>query len=426
MAHSSSNANRKMTGDQLKKLVAMNAAGATGKVIAATLGFTPVTISHYMTKLGLPKRNDALHKRVIKLHEGGHSTAEIAFELNMKVRAVAYIKHQHGLQSSRIASDAVKTEVIALSRRGLSLKEISERVRLSRHSICKIRKSAGIRMRESREGKPLTRSGEIKSKRRRLGLTKDATFAWVRTVCTADPMQPSPMEEWRQLAEEYLSYCNIARLLAYGARLGAVRMVLEKYLWKHGYTDPASFFVMRGPLPPLSGPTGTALFNDTGNGVRNANYTCDFFEWVLENKYSTDEDGRRIAFPGHKVPIGRVPTSQGRRRNDESVRSALPYKYLRMLREMLAEGPHFKDWKWAQSTTGMGTGNQAGDWFEVDEKIIDETDPDCVWRRRIRKVVNYQLDRPDPAKGKKEVVDVKEVHEIWSPVSAVALLAIMP
>ncbi len=64
---------------------------------------------------------------------------------------------------------------------------------------------------------------------------------------------------------------------------------------------------------------------------------------------------------------------------------------------------HFKHWIWAQEQSGKG--HQGGDWFEVDSKLIDESDPDCVWR--TKKVIR---------KNKRITV-----YQIWSPVKAMAI-----
>jgi hypothetical protein len=118
----------------------------------------------------------------------------------------------------------------------------------------------------------------------------------------------------------------------------------------------------------------------------------------------------------------------------ESVRTTLPYGYIEELRTMVAEGPNFCDWKWAQGALGKSqadvvkglprhraSDNDAADerdkiapiWFEVDSKLIDKADPDCVWRVRKRVVASERGRR----RGKTETV-----YEIWSPVRWVALL----
>jgi hypothetical protein len=94
-------------------------------------------------------------------------------------------------------------------------------------------------------------------------------------------------------------------------------------------------------------------------------------------------------------------------RHDESVRAPLPYGYIDELRRMLAAGPHFRDWHWAQRALGGagggGKGQVAAGWFAVEAKDIDLNDPDCVWRER-------------------QFHGGKTRLEMWSPVRWVALL----
>jgi len=50
------------------------------------------------------------------------------------------------------------------------------------------------------------------------------------------------------------------------------------------------------------------------------------------------------------------------------------------LRSLLcpAEAASFADWKWAQAADIQN----GGSWFAVPFELIDNTDPDCVWRLR--------------------------------------------
>ena len=268
-----------------------------------------------------------------------------------------------------------------------------------------------------------TRSGVLKRTKNR-GQTKDATFAWVNTVCQGEGQGVNPMENWRTLAAEYMGHLNSKTLPgAFDGNLWALRKLLEHYLWKHRLCDPDQFFTLprKDKLPPLLGAVSDAPFRNNDPGVRLANCTHNFLTWVLREKYSSDEDGHRVPYPHHRVPFdrfeyGHTPTL------DESVHSPLPYKYIRQLREMLAEGQNFSDWKWAQSATGNRAGTLAGDWFEVPVSRIDKHDPDCVWRTRDIPIMNYQRGMPDPKKHLNSWGGKKTVFEIWSPVSAVALL----
>jgi len=102
----------------------------------------------------------------------------------------------------------------------------------------------------------------------------------------------------------------------------------------------------------------------------------------------------------------------------ETVWNPLPYRYLKELRAIICPKPkgHFSNWVWMQQQSGQkridgNMSNSLGDWFRVSPKLIDKNDPDCVWRVREFNIF----------KGKK-VPDTEIIHEVWSPVRAVALL----
>lgn len=65
---------------------------------------------------------------------------------------------------------------------------------------------------------------------------------------------------------------------------------------------------------------------------------------------------------------------------------------------------HFVDWLWAQQQTGQGA-TQGGDWFEVDENLIDKKDQDCVWRSKKITRNNKRI----------------TIYQIWSPVTSMVL-----
>ncbi|WP_257828287.1 gamma-mobile-trio integrase GmtZ [Burkholderia glumae] len=112
---------------------------------------------------------------------------------------------------------------------------------------------------------------------------------------------------------------------------------------------------------------------------------------------------------GYRNPVLSM-TRAGLPQRGESVYSPLPYGYIDQLQQMLAAGPHFRDWQWAQGALGSKIGQMgasAPDWFEVTEDQIDRSDPDCVWRMR-KLSRNYRGG---------------QVLQMWSPVRWVALLA---
>jgi hypothetical protein len=161
-----------------------------------------------------------------------------------------------------------------------------------------------------------------------------------------------------------------------------------------------------------------------------------FIEWVLTRPKFCEEDdeGRIHTSPAFRNPIPHL-SRKGIPRHDESVRSTLPYGYIEELRRMIAEGPNFQDWKWAQSALGLPQSKArkrskrrefedeleddlriAPVWYEVDPAIIDHNDPDCVWRTRTRVIPS------GPGKVGGQGRELETIYEMWSPVRWVALL----
>ncbi|HFQ4830568.1 TPA: integrase family protein [Vibrio vulnificus] len=154
------------------------------------------------------------------------------------------------------------------------------------------------------------------------------------------------------------------------------------------------------------------------------NSVLKFLEYVIEECFSETDD------KGNSLPLVENPFSTLKKQapGTETVRTPLPYRYIKDIRETLCPLPdkteltiieqdlkqgetllppyryrHFKHWIWAQQQTGQrGLG---GDWFEVEPEVIDKSDPDCVWRT---KQVTH--------KGK-----ATNLHQIWSPVTAMAV-----
>lgn len=81
---------------------------------------------------------------------------------------------------------------------------------------------------------------------------------------------------------------------------------------------------------------------------------------------------KAVVMPGFRNPVLRI-SKRGLPKRDESVHSPLPYGYIDQLRRILAAGPDFRDWEWAQGALGCepgGRGASAPDWFDVNEDQI--------------------------------------------------------
>lgn len=219
----------------------------------------------------------------------------------------------------------------------------------------------------------------------------DTSLGWVER-------EHPQLAAWRALAVEWLK----GETSGVDRRLKALVAFFERYLVRQGLPlDPAVFLARRTVLPDFHGTTCP----DSAEGIKYNNAIQAFLHFVLLREFSeVADDGHRVVSPAFRNPVPRMSKS-GLPRRDESVHSPLPYGYIDELRRMLAAGPHFRDWQWAQGVLGAEIGQRgrgATDWFEVTEDRIDRSDPDCVWRER-------------PMSNGTRL-------EMWSPVRWVALL----
>jgi len=219
----------------------------------------------------------------------------------------------------------------------------------------------------------------------------DTTLGWVER-------EYPQLTVWRILAVEWLK----GETRGVDERLNAFVAFFERYLIQQGLPlDPAVFFARNTVLPDFYG----AACPDSFAGIKYNNYIHAFLQFVLLREFSdANDDDQQVVSPAFRNPVPRMSKS-GLPKRSESVHSPLPYGYIDELRQMLAAGPHFRDWQWAQSALGGEIGQSwrgAPDWFEVTENQIDRNDPDCAWRER-------------PVKNSTRL-------EMWSPVRWVALL----
>lgn len=233
-------------------------------------------------------------------------------------------------------------------------------------------------------------------KKKKFGVTRktDTTLGWVER----DYPQ---MAEWRVLAMEWLE----GETRGIDERLKAFVAFFESYLVGQSLPlDPKVFLARETILPDFY----KTACPQSRRGIKYNNSIHAFLNFVLLQECSEPDDyGRPVILPAYHNPVARR-SSSGLPKLDESVHSPLPYGYIDELRQMLAQGPDFRDWIWAQSVLGAEIGSRgfaAPDWFEVTPDQIDKNDPDCVWRVR-----------PRSQQGGGDVL------EMWSPVRWVALL----
>ncbi len=203
---------------------------------------------------------------------------------------------------------------------------------------------------------------------------------------------------WRALAVEWLK----GETRGVQHRLKALVTFFERYLVQQKLPLDPAVFLARGAFLPDFYRTACP---DSSEGVRCNNAIHAFLDFVLLREFSdSSDDDQPVVSPAYRNPVPRRSKS-GLPTRDESVHSPLPYGYIDELRRILAAGPNFRDWQWAQGALSAETGQRgrgAPGWFEVTEDQIDRSDPNCVWReRRLNNGTRL---------------------EMWSPVRWVALL----
>lgn len=231
-------------------------------------------------------------------------------------------------------------------------------------------------------------------KQRGLRRESDTSLRWMERDCPE-------LAEWRALAIEWLR----GETRGVSKRLNALVVFFERYLIQRRLPlEPATFFARSVVLPDFY----RVSCPDSKHGIECNNLIHNFLEFVLRLNFSQVVGDRPVISPEFCNPVPRKSMG-GLPRLDESVHSPLPYGYVDDLRHILAEGPNFSDWRWAQTALGgeVGRGGViAPDWFEVNEDQIDRDDPDCTWR--VREVSKHYRGG--------------QILEMWSPVRWVALL----
>src|ERR1039457_2148150 len=229
----------------------------------------------------------------------------------------------------------------------------------------------------------------------------DLEFNYVLTI---DP----EIEPWRAFAATWFDKQIGGR---HGKR-GALHKFLCLYLPQLGPAKlPQTFFLKSTKLPEIR----ELLQGIQPKGViKIVNHVHDFLAWIIHETLTVEDDyGHQVTPAEFHNPIPRLKGSGVVL--SETVRTPLPYRYIKELRDIICPGEHFSDWKWAHQAVDHNT---YGDWFEVDPGLIDKNDPDCVWRTRKANVYNKAYRAKH---GSSYKIGIREIHEIWSPVRAMVI-----
>lgn len=235
-------------------------------------------------------------------------------------------------------------------------------------------------------------------KKKHDGHTSDLTLQWLVNN------HGKEWETWRQLAEAWIT----AQDGATAQKLQALCLFFKLYLvgTVPFTSDVTSLFEGKNGWQASTDELKHIVLEKTNRGdnpdtAKVLNYCKQFIDWVLESHFSEkDDNGKDIRIYGNHFEQVKHKSN-----STESIHNPLPYRYICDLRHILCPKPrgHFSDWKWAQKNTADGF--KGGDWLEVDEKLIDKTDPDCVWRSKEVRRNNKRI----------------TVHQIWSPVVSMVL-----
>ena len=239
----------------------------------------------------------------------------------------------------------------------------------------------------------------ITKRKKRDGRSHDLTLQWLVKK------HGQKWETWRQLAEEWM----INQDTGTAAKLTALCIFFDIYLaGSIPFTSNVeSFFVGKNGWRASTEEYKCIVLEQTNKSDNNdtadaLNWTTSFIDWVLDTHFSQQDDNGKVVRL-YTNPFEKVKKKYS---NTETIHNPLPYRYICDLRHILCPKlrGHFSDWLWAQQQSGQG-GTRSGDWFEVDEGLIDKNDKDCIWRSK-KVTRNY-----------KPIT----IYQIWSPVRSMVL-----
>lgn len=230
------------------------------------------------------------------------------------------------------------------------------------------------------------------------GRTIDLTLGWLTKKYGQD------WETWRQLAEMWIKKQDSALDI----KLSSLSYFFDTYLASVApfAADIVIFFTGKNGWQPSTNEIKHIILDKTNrknntSTIKILNHITTFLNWVLDEHF-TELNDYGVAVRLYSNPFEKIVAKE---KYIETAHSPLPYRYICDLRHILCPTPrgNFSDWLWAHNQTGQWT--QGGDWFEVNESLIDSNDKDCVWR--VKEVNRC---------GK-----LVKIYQIWSPVVAMVL-----
>ncbi|AWE08390.1 hypothetical protein DCE79_13690 [Lysinibacillus sp. 2017] len=233
------------------------------------------------------------------------------------------------------------------------------------------------------------------------GTTTSENFEWLLGY-------DSDLRQWNEYATEWIKTVVRGKAKA----LTCLTNFFKKYVIEEDITRSVQEFIsIKYDTPDFY----EIIYAERGSqfhALIEAKKVVEFVDWIIAERFSVEDDlGNKLTPAEFENPLTKyLPDSVKLSQRNESNKNVLPYRYIKDLRNILCpqNATCFKDLKFAQSAGDSSTG---GDWFIVDKSVIDENDPDCVYR--VRKTSPYE---------QKEKGLSKEVYEMWFPGTTVLLL----
>lgn len=234
------------------------------------------------------------------------------------------------------------------------------------------------------------------------GTSTNANFEWVLEY-------DNELQEWKELANEWISL----QIRGKNKSLESISKFFKEYLIPYDITKSPQEFLLNAYNAPDFFEISYSQYTDNREAIRKAKKTINFIDWILEEKFSVEDDFGNKLTPAefHNPLMKYFPDTVKCSNQNESDKNVLPYRYIKDLRNIIcpSDATCFRDWKFVQEATASI--RNGGDWFVVDESVIGKNDPDCVFRYRA----SSKYERT--AKALPEMV-----YELWFPGTSVALL----
>jgi hypothetical protein len=188
-------------------------------------------------------------------------------------------------------------------------------------------------------------------------------------------------DDWVELADKY---CAIGKNSSH--RTGVIKLFFlyfKEVLNPHIETQCSVESELIDP---------TDWFNTLADSKRNQSTLKmleDFFNYVLEKKCAhVSEDGEVVYLEGYRMPLRltNLPIEYLNSSQSETNKRALPFKYIQKARNFIASNKTktLGDIYSRVTKDGNDYFDNFQDWFEVEESIIDKSDPNCIWKTNYK------------------------------------------